>query len=102
MAENDMNSILNALKDIRWIPFLHSRTVALPLARFLANHGQLQRAIELLNAVTPPLEISLRTFDVLTENISSLDFACLTESENTRRRDPPKKEDTLLGFVEFL
>ena len=88
MAENDIVAVLNSLKDSRWMNFLHSKKIVIPLARFLANHGQFQYAIELLDSADPPISISPITLITLTKSISALDFACLSESENTRKRKP--------------
>jgi len=102
MAENDIVAVLNSLKDSRWMNFLHSKKITIPLARFLANHGQFQYAIELLDSANPPMSISPTTLITLTQTISTLDFACLSESENTRKRKPIPLDSVFSNCVMFL
>jgi len=106
MNDNKIENILHSLDTTKWFSFIHPQRLALPLARFLTNHGNLNLAIDFLyytkSHTNLNFSVTSLTFEILISN-HSLDFACLYASEKTRQQNEPLTLDDIFlnGYYFF-
>lgn len=124
MYDNNIEAILTNIVDTRWLRFV-PESLILPLARFLSNHGHLEKAVEFLNAKRDEIYLQSTIFDFLIVNRNEsvnhtiyfskrtnvtvnsaiprkLDFSCLLLSTDIHRYSNQEIEKQRKYFNSFL